>query len=220
VFLSNGPGDPEPPLTRSNDSRDVGTRTGLRNLPGPSIVRARARRENLQTKIRPPWLEPSGEELADRAGGNHGAKSWILRGPDSLPSSDVEVTHLNLNDQTNEGLRHRSLPLFSVQYQPGGVSRTARFALLVPAVQRNDEALEINRHSSPRTGQGLAPTCKAHRHSKICISSWSDRDRAGLRVRLLQQACKALQGEALACRGEELAVNFQCFIVSLNCRNK
>jgi carbamoyl-phosphate synthase small subunit len=38
--------------------------------------------------------------------------------PDSLPSSDVEVTHLNLNDQTNEGLRHRSLPLFSVQYHP------------------------------------------------------------------------------------------------------
>ena len=38
--------------------------------------------------------------------------------PDSLPSSDVEVTHLNLNDQTNDGLRHRSLPLFSVQYHP------------------------------------------------------------------------------------------------------
>jgi carbamoyl-phosphate synthase small subunit len=38
--------------------------------------------------------------------------------PESLPSSEVEITHLNLNDQTNEGLRHRSLPLFSVQYHP------------------------------------------------------------------------------------------------------
>jgi carbamoyl-phosphate synthase small subunit len=38
--------------------------------------------------------------------------------PDSLPSSDVEITHLNLNDQTNEGLRHRNLPLYSVQYHP------------------------------------------------------------------------------------------------------
>jgi carbamoyl-phosphate synthase small subunit len=31
---------------------------------------------------------------------------------------DVEVTHLNLNDRTVEGLRHRRLPLFSVQYHP------------------------------------------------------------------------------------------------------
>jgi carbamoyl-phosphate synthase small subunit len=31
---------------------------------------------------------------------------------------DIEVTHLNLNDRTVEGLRHRRLPLFSVQYHP------------------------------------------------------------------------------------------------------
>jgi carbamoyl-phosphate synthase small subunit len=37
--------------------------------------------------------------------------------PDSLPK-DVEVTHINLNDRTVEGMRHRSLPVFSVQYHP------------------------------------------------------------------------------------------------------
>jgi carbamoyl-phosphate synthase small subunit len=36
---------------------------------------------------------------------------------DSLPG-DVEVTHLNLNDNTVEGLRHTNLPIFSVQYHP------------------------------------------------------------------------------------------------------
>ena len=38
--------------------------------------------------------------------------------PDSLPASDVELTHWNLNDQTLEGFRHRSMPVFSVQYHP------------------------------------------------------------------------------------------------------
>ena len=36
---------------------------------------------------------------------------------DSLPS-DVEVTHINLNDNTVEGLAHKSHPIFSVQYHP------------------------------------------------------------------------------------------------------
>ena len=37
--------------------------------------------------------------------------------PATLPS-DVEMTHINLNDGTLEGMRHRTLPLFSVQYHP------------------------------------------------------------------------------------------------------
>jgi carbamoyl-phosphate synthase small subunit len=37
--------------------------------------------------------------------------------PDSLPPN-VEVTHINLNDQTVEGMRHRDYPIFSVQYHP------------------------------------------------------------------------------------------------------
>jgi len=44
---------------------------------------------------------------------NHGFAVW----PESLPS-DVEITHWNLNDQTVEGMAHKSLPCFCVQYHP------------------------------------------------------------------------------------------------------
>ncbi len=36
----------------------------------------------------------------------------------TLDLNDVEVTHVNLNDQTLEGMRHRKLPIFSVQFHP------------------------------------------------------------------------------------------------------
>jgi carbamoyl-phosphate synthase small subunit len=38
--------------------------------------------------------------------------------PDSLDPALVEPTHVNLYDKTNEGMRHRTLPAFSVQYHP------------------------------------------------------------------------------------------------------
>jgi carbamoyl-phosphate synthase small subunit len=38
--------------------------------------------------------------------------------PQSLDSENVEITQINLNDQTVEGMRHKKLPIFSVQYHP------------------------------------------------------------------------------------------------------
>ena len=37
---------------------------------------------------------------------------------DSLPKKDIQLTHVNLNDGTLEGLRHKKLPIFSVQFHP------------------------------------------------------------------------------------------------------
>jgi carbamoyl-phosphate synthase small subunit len=45
---------------------------------------------------------------------NHGFAVDI----DSLNGKDVEITHINLNDNTLEGFRHTKAPIFSVQYHP------------------------------------------------------------------------------------------------------
>lgn len=45
---------------------------------------------------------------------NHGFAVDI----ESMPGKDVELTHINLNDKTVEGMRHKRLPIFSVQYHP------------------------------------------------------------------------------------------------------
>jgi len=119
VFLSNGPGDPEP-ATYAIES--------IRNLLGRVPVFGICLGHQLC------GLALGGKTFKLRFGhhgSNHPVKNLLTQqveitaqnhgfcvDPDSLPSSDVEVTHLNLNDHTNEGLRHRSLPLFSVQYHP------------------------------------------------------------------------------------------------------
>jgi carbamoyl-phosphate synthase small subunit len=38
--------------------------------------------------------------------------------PAGLDAREVEITHINLNDGTLEGFRHRRLPLMAVQYHP------------------------------------------------------------------------------------------------------
>jgi carbamoyl-phosphate synthase small subunit len=119
IFLSNGPGDPEP-ATYAIET--------IRNLLGRVPVFGICLGHQLC------GLALGGKTFKLRFGhhgSNHPVKNLLTQqveitaqnhgfcvDSDSLPSSEVEVTHVNLNDQTNEGLRHRTLPLFSVQYHP------------------------------------------------------------------------------------------------------
>ncbi len=60
---------------------------------------------------------------------------------DSLNVQDVEITHINLNDQTLEGIRHKKLPAFSVQFHPeaapGPHDASYLFGEFVEMMERN-----------------------------------------------------------------------------------
>ncbi len=119
IFLSNGPGDPASmsrevaEIRRLTESRIptfgicFGHQLLGRAFGGETFKLVFGHRGGNQPVKD---LEHGGVEITSH---NHGFA--VLA--DSLPD-DVEVTHLNLNDQCVEGMRHKSLPIFSVQYHP------------------------------------------------------------------------------------------------------
>lgn len=119
IFLSNGPGDPEP-LEYAVDI--------IRNLLGRVPVFGICLGHQLM------GLAFGGKTFKlkfGHRGGNQPVKN-LLTGrveitaqnhgfavdPDSIDQGEVQLTHVNLNDHTLEGMRHRSIPAFSVQYHP------------------------------------------------------------------------------------------------------
>jgi carbamoyl-phosphate synthase small subunit len=119
VFLSNGPGDPEPVGYAIQNIRKLMGRVPIFGIClGHQLCGLALGGKTFKLKFGHHGSNHPVKNLrtgkVEITAQNHG----FCVDPDSLPSSDVEITHLNLNDHTNEGLRHRSLPLFSVQYHP------------------------------------------------------------------------------------------------------
>jgi carbamoyl-phosphate synthase small subunit len=121
LFLSNGPGDPE----RAALGIEV-TRALIGRLPicgicmGHQVIALAFGGRTYKLKF-------------GHRGANHGVidsesgKSAITSqnhsfavAPDSVTDKGIVITHTNLNDGTVEGMRHRDLPVFSVQYHPEG----------------------------------------------------------------------------------------------------
>lgn len=118
IFLSNGPGDP------AAVTEGIATTKALLKSEKPvfgicmghQILGLSLGAETFKLKFGHRGLnQPCGlTQQIEITSQNHG----FAIDADSLPDATVEITHLNLNDRTVAGLRHKTLPMFSVQYHP------------------------------------------------------------------------------------------------------
>ena len=119
IMLSNGPGDPTDVTFAINAVRElIGKRPMFGICLGHQIIGLALGGSTYKLKF---GHRGANHPVKDLASGrvhitsqNHG----YAVDAKSIPSKDVAVSHINLNDDTVEGLKHLTLPVFSVQYHP------------------------------------------------------------------------------------------------------
>ena len=117
IFLSNGPGDPAAVVEGIETTKAL-LKEGKPTFGicmGHQILGLSLGAETFKLKFGHRGLnQPAGlKQKVEITSQNHG----FAIAPESL-NPEVEITHLNLNDRTVAGLRHKTLPFFSVQYHP------------------------------------------------------------------------------------------------------
>ncbi|MEM1168141.1 MAG: glutamine-hydrolyzing carbamoyl-phosphate synthase small subunit [Cyanobacteria bacterium P01_H01_bin.35] len=117
IFLSNGPGDPSAVTEGIETTKELlkSSKPVFGICMGHQVLGLALGADTFKLKFGHRGLnQPAGlEQQVEITSQNHG---FAINADSLVP--EVEITHLNLNDRTVAGLRHKSLPLFSVQYHP------------------------------------------------------------------------------------------------------
>ncbi|OGB90358.1 carbamoyl phosphate synthase small subunit [candidate division WOR-1 bacterium RIFCSPHIGHO2_01_FULL_53_15] len=119
IFLSNGPADPAAvTYAIKNIKKLIGKKPIFGICLGHQLLGLALGGKTYKLKFghhggNQPVMDLKTKKVAITAQ-NHGFAVDI----DSIPKGTVELTHINLNDKTVEGMRHLKLPIFSVQYHP------------------------------------------------------------------------------------------------------
>ena len=119
VFLSNGPGDPEAVPYLVESVRGLVGRTPIFGIClGNQILGLALGGKTYKLKFGHHGANHPVRDLStgrvEITAQNHG----FSVDPTSVAKLGLDETHVNLNDGTSEGMRHRELPIFSVQYHP------------------------------------------------------------------------------------------------------
>jgi len=119
VFLSNGPGDPAAlPYAIETVRALLGKKTIFGICLGHQLLGLALGGKTYKLKFGHRGANQPVMNLLNKrveiTTQNHGFCVDL----ETLPAAQVEITHLNLNDQSLEGMHHRWLPIFSVQYHP------------------------------------------------------------------------------------------------------
>lgn len=118
VFLSNGPADPAAVGYAIEAGRQLIGKVPIMGIClGHQLLSLACGARTYRLKFGHHGCNHPVMDLADRSVDITSQNHNFSVDPDSLPSC-LEVTHANLNDNTIEGIRHRTEPMFAVQYHP------------------------------------------------------------------------------------------------------